>query len=67
MTATAGEVFNAARLREIVVTGAASDLGPLLAARAAAGGRVREHAVAELAGRGAGPAAAPPARQGEPA
>ncbi len=29
--------------------------------------RLREHAVAELAGRGAGPAAAPPARQGEPA
>jgi hypothetical protein len=65
MTASAGEVFNAAGLR--VVTGAASDLGPLLAARATAGGRVREHAVAELAGRGTGPAAAPPARQGEPA
>src|SRR6266496_4404449 len=29
--------------------------------------RLREHAVAELARRGAGPAAAPPARQGEPA
>jgi len=29
--------------------------------------RLREHAVAELAGRSAGPAAAPPARQGEPA